>query len=414
MDWLRRNWPDLLIGVALIAVIAGIIATLISGGSFFPSGNRSVESPNQGSTPLSSASTAGPQESQAGAANDSDAAASVDVGQPGQASSLTTTAAAVDGASDVAGADDAASNAGAAGAETSAAATAEVATSEVETIDAATTDQVADPAGAQANAGNGLPVAVLPPSGQPEPSPQTAGAPSSAVSTAASTADPASTPGQTTTVPDASAMPDAPYRVSVGAYANRENAERQAETFASAGYPVFIGTQGELNIVLVGPYDSESEARSIAARISDADMGVSDPTVYEFTADEDQVTGGGGASTTTASAAASSSTLTTSAEPAAGSTAAQASTVAIEATDDDDVITTSPAAASGVRYLQAGAYGNRDSSLPQRTRLEGLGFVVTERVEDGLVKLLIGPFDANNLGNAQGRLEAAGIASFPR
>ncbi|MBW6456410.1 MAG: hypothetical protein K0A98_11055, partial [Trueperaceae bacterium] len=36
MDWLRRNWPDLAIGLALVAVIGGIIATLITGGTFFP------------------------------------------------------------------------------------------------------------------------------------------------------------------------------------------------------------------------------------------------------------------------------------------------------------------------------------------------------------------------------------------
>lgn len=33
MDWFRRNWPDLLIGVALVAVIAMIVATLLGGGS---------------------------------------------------------------------------------------------------------------------------------------------------------------------------------------------------------------------------------------------------------------------------------------------------------------------------------------------------------------------------------------------
>ena len=82
------------------------------------------------------------------------------------------------------------------------------------------------------------------------------------------------------TIVSASDTPDAPYRVSVGAYANRDNAQRQAEAFAGAGYPVFIGAQGNLNIVLVGPYDSESEARTVADRIRSSDMGVSDPTVY--------------------------------------------------------------------------------------------------------------------------------------
>ncbi|HZW28410.1 MAG TPA: hypothetical protein VFF08_08125 [Trueperaceae bacterium] len=58
MDWLRRNWPDLLIGVALIAVIAGIIATLISGGSFFPVRDRAAEAP-RATTPLTSSQDPG-------------------------------------------------------------------------------------------------------------------------------------------------------------------------------------------------------------------------------------------------------------------------------------------------------------------------------------------------------------------
>ena len=48
MDWIRRNWPDLIIGFALLAVIAGIIATLLSGGSFFSFGNAG---PNSGTQP---------------------------------------------------------------------------------------------------------------------------------------------------------------------------------------------------------------------------------------------------------------------------------------------------------------------------------------------------------------------------
>ena len=33
MDWFRRNWPDLALGVALVAVVALIVVTLLSGGS---------------------------------------------------------------------------------------------------------------------------------------------------------------------------------------------------------------------------------------------------------------------------------------------------------------------------------------------------------------------------------------------
>ena len=48
MDWIRRNWPDLLIAIALVAVIAGIIATLLSGGSLWPtsrSGSQGISQP---------------------------------------------------------------------------------------------------------------------------------------------------------------------------------------------------------------------------------------------------------------------------------------------------------------------------------------------------------------------------------
>ncbi len=42
MDWIRRNWPDLLIGVALFSVITGIVATLLSGGTILPTSSGNV------------------------------------------------------------------------------------------------------------------------------------------------------------------------------------------------------------------------------------------------------------------------------------------------------------------------------------------------------------------------------------
>src|SRR5690606_13204644 len=116
-----------------------------------------------------------------------------------------------------------------------------------------------------------------------------------------------------------------------------------------------IGEQGNLNIVLVGPYDSESQARSVAERIRSSDMGVSDPTVYEFEADD----------TSQASSAVASASAPTPATPASSVSASQQSSAA----EQDPVIASAPAGAPGVRYLQAGAYGTRESSLPQRERL---------------------------------------------
>ena len=357
MDWLRRNWPDLLIGVALVAVIAGIIATLISGGTFFPvGGNRTADTPSQTGPAVAGPNQTPPQQSDQADAPPTSSSVSATTPQTDPSSTPTVTLA-----------DPPATQPDA------------TATQEPQTGDQDTSGGIA----------------VLPPDGGQATSTLTTTAPP----TTTSTPTPSPTTTQTTTAASsvtASSVPDAPYRVSVGAYGNIDNAQRQLETFRDAGYPVFLGTQGDLNIVLVGPYDTDAEARGVAQRIRESDLGVSDPTVYLL--EEDAPTAGEAAVSASAPAAASSSSTV---QP---TPATQASAPQSEATVTTD----------GDRYLQVGAYGSRDSSVPQRERLEGLGFVVSERLESDLVKLLIGPFDAAGLANAQSRLQAAGIDSFPR
>lgn len=379
MDWLRRNWPDLLIGIALVAVIAGIIATLISGGSFFPvgPGNRTA---NQGSST-----------------------------QPAITSPAVTTPGSTSGAVT----------------QPSDAGTTDTTGTTTPTTSTATTPQEPSSATTQSSSGS---IAVLPPPGSPsaaqsEPSSATTppsgpdtttaagttGGTSQVTSTATTptTSSSVTTPAATTPAasgPVTAAGPQAPYRVSVGAFGSLENANRQAETFRAAGYPVFLGTQGNLNIVLVGPFDTEEEARSVAARIrQDASLNVSDPTVYVLDSDD------AGASSAAAGVTAPPSS-STAAPAASGDSASAAATATTTATPQ----ATTPAGATAGRYLQVGAYGSRESSLPQRERVEDLGFVVSEREESGLIKLLIGPFDSAGLEQAQARLESAGIESFAR
>ena len=64
------------------------------------------------------------------------------------------------------------------------------------------------------------------------------------------------------------------YRISLGAFGSRDNAENLALTFRDEGYPVFLGTQGELFIVLVGPYDELEEAERVSGQIEVADNGI--------------------------------------------------------------------------------------------------------------------------------------------
>lgn len=373
MDWLRRNWPDLLIGVALVAVIAGIIATLISGGTFFPVGGGSRTADTQTQTgPSVAGSNQGAQPSSA-QTNAQQGAQDPAVVQGVPVDAATPAAAAAQDPSNV------------------------PAVALPDTPAAQPTDAAGAPPAGQGQAGA---IAVLPPDGQPSASSLTTTAPSAAQTTPPASSQPSSVTPATDVA--ASSSPEAPYRVSVGAYGNVDNARRQLETFRAAGYPVFLGTQGNLNIVLVGPYDTEAEARSVAQRISQSTMGVTDPTVYLL--ETDDATAGPSAAAASPAAPAAQPVATSvpagapAATPAAGPQAAGQSSTPV----------------SGDRYLQVGAYGSRDSSLPQRERLEGMGFVVSERLESDLVKLLIGPFDASGLANAQGRLQAAGIESFPR
>lgn len=170
----------------------------------------------------------------------------------------------------------------------------------------------------------------------------------------------------------------------MGAFSHADYAQRQEDVFKKAGYPAFLADQGDLTIVLVGPYRTQSEAETVAAKIKGGGFGV-DPVVYEFKGTSDSAP---------PPAAAPATTPTASTAPSSSATAA--------------------APATGGRYLQVGAYGSSDSAKPLRARLEQMGYRVTERSEGGLVKLLIGPFAADKLQQVQTELKTAGIDSFPR
>jgi cell division protein FtsN len=315
MDWLRRNWPDLLIGIALVAVIA-------TGGSFF-----SIGQPQTASTPSTPTATA-------------PLTVAPDVAVP------------------VVPEPDA------------------DAQPQVETPVVVVPDATADAADTP-----GPTVAVLPPSGNAAlaADPPTA---DPVVETPAPTVVEAAPPPIVVDPPAPSADVEAPFRVSVGAFSTLENAQRQAQIFTDAGYPVLIGAQGDLSLVLVGPYALRADAERAASQIEAAGL-VEEPLIYTFEPDDEPVGAGVDAGVVTAAAP------TQTAPPVA--------TVNQEG-----------------RFIQVGAYGSRESAEPQIAMMSGLGFVVDSRSEGGLVKLLIGPFAGDRLGEVQATLDAAGVAHFLR
>jgi cell division septation protein DedD len=346
MDWLRRNWPDLLIGLALIAVIAGIVATLLTGGSFFPLGGGSgptVAPPPAPTAPVDPPPP-GDGEPAAGATDEGPSVAVLPPSdQEAEGDDLPPGAPPPDAEADADG--------------------------PAPSVAPVSPDATApsDPAPSEA-ATDAPPPAAAAPAAEPEPAP------------AAPSPTPAPAAGD--------GLPTEPYRVSVGAFTSRENAQTQAARFREAGYPVFLGTQDELTLVLVGPYGDAARARSVADEIREGPYGI-DPVVYEFRPDAEA-----------AGAAAQPDAPAPAPQPAPAEPAEDAAPQA-DATASDTV-------------LQVGAYADRDGAAPQIERLSGLGFEVETIREDGLLKLLIGPLSGPALEDARVILDGAGVEYFAR
>lgn len=521
MDWIRRNWPDLLIGLALILVISGIIITLLNGGTFNPFG-RSVDT---GTGSLSSSST--PQTSQAEeaipettapeAATDQGADANQDVallplpttGDPEDATvnsldnnSLDNDASASDldgdaatAQSDIGTSDDALGSSDAASNDTalsdtdalgdsalgdSALGNTDTLSTDVDSADASDSATSVDGAtldGAEAEQSVSV-EPVLPDDvvDSSETASETttfedAAADSSLTDTESTeTAAATDTPITDAATADiaASASADAPYRVAVGTFGVAANAERLASELREASYPVFTAQQDDLTVVLVGPYDERTEADQIASRIRSEGLAPG-TEVYEFDptdsseastgTSEDVSTVDTPTDTASDEALATETQLQDTAQnaeqgsdvqignvqnsdlqtdlPSSGEVVAapleeSADTEATDAATSETATTETATAEAGASvqpsassanvpatsetgtYLQVGAYGSVESSNPQRRTLENLGFTVLHVEEQGLIKLLVGPYEGNDLNAAKSQLGSQGIASFIR
>ncbi|MGL4609935.1 MAG: SPOR domain-containing protein [Trueperaceae bacterium] len=378
MDWIRRNWPDLLIGLALLLVIGGIIVTLLNGGNLLPfgRGNTTSGSVVEGEgrvDPLGGGATGTVTENSAG--NTSTTTNTTQDGVQGQNGDSV----AVVDLSD--------------------------------NPNAATSDPIAMPS---EQGGDGTIVPVVPTtesqtSANSETTAETTveNAVSEATAVAPETTDSAgseSTSGDSSNVIPASSVPTAPYRISVGAFGSAENAERRTQSFRDAGYPVFVADQGDLSLVLVGPYDSQGEAEQVKGRLESSGL-EANPIIYEFRPND---------GSTVTQATNSSETTTESVNPettdAETTNTASSTSTSAPSTSTDSV----PNTDSSGGYLQVGAYGSLESAEPHRTRLEELGFDVSSVEEGSFVKLLVGPYDDAGLATAQEQLINQGIESFIR
>lgn len=367
MDWLRRNWPDLLIGLALIAVIAGIVATLLTGGSFFPLGGTTVQPQPSPPSVSSPAPDVDPPAVGGESAPESDGP-QVAVLPPSGSPSDTTPP-------------------GAPSTDVAEGSPAEAAPSQVTPLSPDPSES--DGQAAEANAGG----AALAAAGDAD---------DDAVASPAAASTPAAAPQPSSTVPEP--LPSDPYRVAVGAFGQRENAEAQAARFRAAGYPVFLAAQDALTLVLVGPYDDEAEAQRVSTEIRSGGYDV-DPVIYLFEPDDGASNGASNGASDGASAGTPDDGIA-SAEPPEAARA--------DAPESSPSASRAPSAEGEGTRLQAGAYADPAAAQPQIDRLGSLGFAVQTVSEGGLVKLLVGPFTGDALDDARVILDGAGIDYFAR
>ncbi len=373
MDWIRRNWPDLLIGFALLAVISGIVATLLTGGSFLPLGrgaqttSQSPAAPQQSSTAPEQPAAPGAPDTLVDPLNQPDNQVSElpllpqiggDPADPG-------TATEPDGLAD--GPVDPFSD-----------------------LPAEPDDQ---PAVVPLRPGDNGDAAPAAPAGAPA-APQAAAAPQA--SPEAPPATPAQTAPQQVTTSGEAPSEAVPYTVGVGAFRSAENANRQADVFRQAGYPVVVAQQDDLTVILLGPYASQSEADRVRAAVASGGFDVS-PIVYTYQGED-----GAGAAEAPAASPAPAATPAPAAEPPAASPQQPTTPAA------------APTATQAGRYLQVGAYSSSENAGAQADVLTGLGYAVVQQQDGQLIRVLVGPYAEPELGAAQNRLAAQGIDSVPR
>ncbi len=369
MDWLRRNWPDLIIGVALVAVVALIVVTLLSGGSLASLVRRdnppelSVTDTTPDTAVGSAASVAGSSDPQtadnatsgtAGNAGTNSADGGVDVFVPGIPGGQAGVAASTSGG--------------------------QAQASTTPGTEGAASGGIAQ-SGVQGNQADAAPSGPLPEAAQ-----------------------------------------NGGFRVAAGAVDSRDAAASLAESFREADYTVTVEQQGNLYLLWVGPYATRAGADRVAARLQ-TDGLVPDALVYTYSGPDsanantgpDSSSGGnvaaaGDAAAATTADTASGTATTPSENTGAASTGNAANAVATAPTGN-----AATAGTTGPRYLQVGAFTSDERAQPLRDQLGALGFTVTRRQSDtGLVRLLVGPFGDAQLVQTQARLQDAGIPdAFP-
>lgn len=372
MTFLRRHWPDLVITLLILALLAGFGAVLFGGRSATDAATP-VTPPTTATSPTTDEQA---PTDEAAAAPDSDATLPAVPTAPDTATSDTPTAT-TEAPPIATPSDDTASTTDtppASPSESTEAATPEQTAPELPTIpaqgaeDAAPSD--ADAASAEQDQ-PAEPLAAPPTAAEPEPEAPTApAARGSAVPTSR-----AGTPLRSE------------YRLMAGVFSDASTAAERTKAIADLGYTVHFIPVANGVVAQIGPFADGSTASQAASDVR---------RVYSNVAVYAPVPGA------TPPPTAESNTARPSAESPAPA-AAPAS----------PAVPAASAAPSGPTYLQVGAFDRQENATPLVDRLRDLGFTPTVNAPPGeRARVLVGPFTGPDLLSAESRLRDSGVESF--
>lgn len=245
-----------------------------------------------------------------------------------------------------------------------------------------------------------IPAPVTPPAAQvPVPAPSTSSAQTTAPAPSTSSASVPPRSGGAVATSEQRTPLRSDYRISLGTFGSTSEAQSRTQGVSELGYTVYPIDLGSQVVAQVGPFADEATARQALADIQRAYPGaVLYPPRNRSLTGSSRANGTAAESspsTTAPAAVQPESTSTTSTAPAETTTAR-----------------TTPAPSDPV-YLQVGAFDRVESAQNLVGQLREQGYTPTVNAPEGRkVTVLIGPFSGKALTDAEAKLDANGFDHF--
>jgi cell division protein FtsN len=166
------------------------------------------------------------------------------------------------------------------------------------------------------------------------------------------------------------------YRVAAGSYTNLERAKKAVMQLRARGLPAQTFPSGQTHVVVVGPYARQAAARAALSKVRQT---FPDAILYHPDGTKE-----------VSARAATQKTIT----PQSGGTGQPATLNAESA------------------YLQVGAFKDSKSALALLAKLKNAGFAPLTKTISGLLRVLVGPLQNNQIENTRSELKNQGFEAF--